>query len=234
MVRGVITFYCSECENRFEGIDAEWHCTVSTAPLKCPRCGSWHTRPCTGSFWSAEYENEKNEWYKHIWDAADRERVKAEEMRGSKEWKEWEEFVEELNSALSRQAQVSEVPETPSSNIFKRFMKKLRGFFAICLLAVAAVSCSKKGDEIQKWEYGRIYVTSIEDMTNKFSPHVFKFPQRELDSLGNLGWELVDVITETETVHPNFGNDKYVTGLQPNTRTWLITYVLKRPKASDE
>ena len=175
MVRGVITFYCSECENRFEGIDAEWHCTVFTAPLKCPRCGSWHTRPWTGSFVPAEFGNER---YKPIWDQSDRERVKAEEMRGSKEWKEWEEFVEELNNELSRQAQVPEVPKTPSSNIFKRFMKKLRGLFAICLLAVAAVSCSKKGDEIQKWEYGRIYVTSIEDMTNKFSPHVFKFPHR--------------------------------------------------------
>lgn len=42
------------------------------------------------------------------------------------------------------------------------------------------------------------------------------------------GWELVDIYTMIETVHPNFGNKKYVTGLQPNTRTQAICYVFKR------
>lgn len=54
-------------------------------------------------------------------------------------------------------------------------------------------------------------------------------PQAEMDTLGAHGWELVDVYTRIETVHPNFGNEKYVTGLQANTRTAAVCYVFKRP-----
>lgn len=43
-------------------------------------------------------------------------------------------------------------------------------------------------------------------------------------------WELVDVITEIETVHPNFGNSNYVAGLQPNTRTWCVRLIIRRKK----
>ena len=50
------------------------------------------------------------------------------------------------------------------------------------------------------------------------------------DTLGSKGQELVDVYTEMETVHPNFGNDKYVSGLQPNMRTSNVIYVFKRPR----
>ena len=71
MVRGVITFYCSECENRFEGIDTEWYCMVFTAPLKCPRCGSWHTRP-----WSILPAKIANKIYKNIWEFNDRNKSK--------------------------------------------------------------------------------------------------------------------------------------------------------------
>ena len=42
--------------------------------------------------------------------------------------------------------------------------------------------------------------------------------------------ELVDVYTIEETVHPNFGNEEYVTGLRENTRTASINYVFKRRK----
>lgn len=45
------------------------------------------------------------------------------------------------------------------------------------------------------------------------------------NSLGDEGWELVDVFEETETVHPNFGNSEYVTGIQPNVRTSEISFV---------
>lgn len=51
----------------------------------------------------------------------------------------------------------------------------------------------------------------------------------ELDALGQAGWELVDVITEVETVHPNFGSSQYVTGLQPNTRADRAVLLFKRP-----
>ena len=43
-------------------------------------------------------------------------------------------------------------------------------------------------------------------------------------------WELVDVIEEVETVFPNFGNEKYVTGIQPNVRTWRVQLILRKRK----
>lgn len=50
--------------------------------------------------------------------------------------------------------------------------------------------------------------------------------ENHLRSYGD--WELVDVIEEIETVHPNFGNDQYVTGLQPNVRICKIHLVLRQ------
>lgn len=52
----------------------------------------------------------------------------------------------------------------------------------------------------------------------------------QLNEMGSQGWELVDVYTMTETIHPNFGNSSYVTGLQPNVRTSEVAFVFKRPK----
>lgn len=34
---------------------------------------------------------------------------------------------------------------------------------------------------------------------------------------------------ELETVYPNWGNEKYVTGIQPNVRTMSVVLILKRP-----
>ena len=44
------------------------------------------------------------------------------------------------------------------------------------------------------------------------------------------GWELVACVPETETVHPNFGNDEYVTGLQPNVRSNAVLLIFRRAK----
>ncbi len=41
-------------------------------------------------------------------------------------------------------------------------------------------------------------------------------------------WELVSTTTEIETVHPNYGNDKYVTGIQPNTRTCSVIFIFRK------
>jgi len=35
---------------------------------------------------------------------------------------------------------------------------------------------------------------------------------------------------KTETVHPNFGNEQYVSGIEPNVRTAEIDFVFKRKK----
>ncbi len=71
MLRGFIRFYCSECGESFTGPDIEFAATVWTAPLKCPHCGSWHTRP-----WSILPAALANLKYKLIWKMCDENRSK--------------------------------------------------------------------------------------------------------------------------------------------------------------
>lgn len=109
-------------------------------------------------------------------------------------------------------------------------MKHLIYILISVALALGSISCSREGKikESQKWEYKIISSWGVDrsDYLSKGIP----VPENELNKLGDEGWELVDVYTRIETVHPNFGNAKYVTGLQPNTRTEAVFYVLKRPK----
>lgn len=45
MLRGMITFKCTTCGNKFVAPDIEYAATVYTMPQKCPQCGSIRTRP---------------------------------------------------------------------------------------------------------------------------------------------------------------------------------------------
>jgi DNA-directed RNA polymerase subunit RPC12/RpoP len=45
MLRGMRTFVCDDCGHKFNGMDFEWNGTAMSQPLRCPKCGSWHTRP---------------------------------------------------------------------------------------------------------------------------------------------------------------------------------------------
>lgn len=96
-------------------------------------------------------------------------------------------------------------------------------------LLMGISSCTKEEEkpQLQKWEYKTLTVPG--NAYSPFLPKRISVPMNELTTLGIQGWELVDVYTHIETVHPNFGNDKYVTGLQPNIRTDSIVYVFKRP-----
>lgn len=38
-------FVCDDCGHKFEGMDCEYQATAITAPVRCPKCGSWHTMP---------------------------------------------------------------------------------------------------------------------------------------------------------------------------------------------
>ncbi|MDE5829276.1 MAG: hypothetical protein K2H48_04720 [Duncaniella sp.] len=105
-------------------------------------------------------------------------------------------------------------------------MKNIISLFVVFVLASAISSCSKDNDELQKWEYKTLAARVTE--VNDFWANYIAVPQAEMDTLGAQGWELVDVYTKIETVHPNFGNKQYVTGLQPNTRTQGVYYVFKR------
>ena len=102
-------------------------------------------------------------------------------------------------------------------------MKKL--FLIGVLLSALTTSCTSK------WEYKTITFNGTEDEElAKFTSKKIDIPTTSLNSLGEEGWELVDILDKIETVHPNFGNDEYVTGLQPNVRTSEVSFVFKRKK----
>lgn len=102
-------------------------------------------------------------------------------------------------------------------------MKKL--FFVVVILSAISISCTSK------WEYKTIIFKGTEqEEFAKFTTRKIDIPTTSLNSLGEEGWELVDIFEKIETVHPNFGNDEYVTGLQPNVRTLEVSFVFKRKK----
>ncbi len=100
----------------------------------------------------------------------------------------------------------------------------MKHFLVIISCAFMLTACG--GTE--KWEYKIVKV--VGETATDFTPRSFNDPTGQLNSLGEEGWELVDTYTEVETTHPNFGNSEYVTGLQPNSRTSVVNFVLKRPK----
>ncbi len=84
------------------------------------------------------------------------------------------------------------------------------------------------------WEYRVLPVPAealmpdLPESADRLLSKRFEIPESLLNSLGKEGWELVGTIPEVETVHPNFGNSDYVTGLQPNVRSSRVTLIFKR------
>lgn len=96
---------------------------------------------------------------------------------------------------------------------------------AIVFGTLLLCSCSKDS----KWEYKIVRVPGQEsEKMADFSPVVFNDQTTMLNKMGEEGWELIDTYTETNTVHPNFGNSEYVTGIRENTRTSVLNFVFKR------
>ncbi len=84
------------------------------------------------------------------------------------------------------------------------------------------------------WEYKAVKVrgnlTKYEKLENFFPKEL---EEESLTGTINLyfgKWELVGTVTEIETVHPNFGKEDYVTGIQPNTRTSGTILIFRRRK----
>lgn len=93
-------------------------------------------------------------------------------------------------------------------------------------LGISVSSCTAT------WEYKVVSVKGMEDNSKMrdFHPKKFDASGESLNLFGKEGWELVEVFETTETIHPNFGNDEYVSGIQPNVRTSEINFVFKRKK----
>lgn len=100
-------------------------------------------------------------------------------------------------------------------------MKKI---FFILILGIGISSCASN------WEYKVVTVKGEEKEVSKFDSNKFDISDESLNLFGKDGWELVDIYETTETVHPNFGNSEYVSGIQPNVRTAGINFVFKRKK----
>ena len=47
MLRGIITFKCTKCGNKFKAPDFEYMATIFSVPQPCPKCGSMRTRPAS-------------------------------------------------------------------------------------------------------------------------------------------------------------------------------------------
>lgn len=92
------------------------------------------------------------------------------------------------------------------------------------MVVVIFTACSSNNN----WEYKTVTITGKSD--SEFVSNTFNVTDEDLNLLGAEGWELVNVYTLQETVFPNFGNEKYVTGIRENTRTKSINYVFKRRK----
>ena len=71
MLRGTRTFICDNCGHKFKGGDFEWNCTAFSAPLKCPKGGSFHTYPYnSGGIFGWIFGSDKS-IYEDIWKTMD-------------------------------------------------------------------------------------------------------------------------------------------------------------------
>lgn len=106
-------------------------------------------------------------------------------------------------------------------------MKTILNCFAVTFLLVFIVGCQSN----QKWEYKVLSVSSerySRTGTDAGKSTTASPSESELNKLGLEGWELVASYLEMETAHPNFGNESYVTGLQPNIRPQRSVLIFKR------
>lgn len=102
-------------------------------------------------------------------------------------------------------------------------MKKT-AYIIICLCVLLFASCNKS----KKWEYKIVPIKGYSLTDGDYTNDSFDDPTPTLNKLGSEGWELVSSYPITNTVFPNFGDDKYVTGIRTNTKTTVISYVFKR------
>ncbi len=106
---------------------------------------------------------------------------------------------------------------------------------ALLLMALAVLSLSGCSSGEARWEYkvlqcpAEALVPGLPENADRLIPKNFKLSDAFLNPFGLQGWELLGTIPEVETVHPNFGSSEYVTGLQPNVRSYRVTLIFKRP-----
>ena len=98
-------------------------------------------------------------------------------------------------------------------------------------IAVLKTLAVRKEVSVPKWGYKVVYLSSDWNRigSDAFKPAMVTPSESDLNQLGSDGWELVASYLEMETAFPNFGNESYVTGLQPNVRPQRLVLIFKRP-----
>lgn len=157
--------------------------------------------------------------------------------KNEKEQKEFE-SINHDEKTLNNSSKANK-SETISSKIEhvdnKKTEKTIRILLFLILMMVTVMTTTMilaLNNSTEKWEYKVTYLesTEIEEYTKSdFNPKEAQLNAGMINSYGEEGWELVDTYLETETVHPNYGNDDYVTGLQPNIRPQRLVMIFKRP-----
>jgi hypothetical protein len=99
--------------------------------------------------------------------------------------------------------------------------------------AVVQAQILKKAEAQALWEYN--VVAAIPEMpAARTGIDAARHTQIALSAenmskkFGSQGWELVTAYLETETAFPNFGDEKYVTGLKSNIRPARLVMIFKR------
>jgi len=141
----------------------------------------------------------------------------------------------ENNDLLSFNENINEMDDK------KREKKKLNKFnFFIGTVLVLLLFTSvliyfnhSTTEKIQVWEYKVIEFYTEENNyrigSGSLNFNTINVNETELNRLGQDGWELVSSHLEMETAFPNFGNDSYVNGIQPNIRPQKLVIIFKRP-----
>lgn len=121
------------------------------------------------------------------------------------------------------------------------FAVSVVSMFALAAIAVvlqlARVEADANAAELRtlmlepRYEY-RVVVVTPDGKPSRFEADAAKsalihVDEKELNKLGSQGWEIVESYLEMETAHPNFGDSKYVTGLQPNIRPQRLVLILR-------
>jgi uncharacterized lipoprotein NlpE involved in copper resistance len=105
-------------------------------------------------------------------------------------------------------------------------MKSLNVFLSFVIL-ITLLGCQNN----KKWEYKVVKIPAQDySRTSYEAKWVTSVMPKDslLNSYGADGWELTTSYLEIQTSFPNFGNEEYVTGLQPNVRPQDVVLIFKR------
>jgi len=146
------------------------------------------------------------------------------------------------SDAKTGQSEMTKSPKTGPSPSVIVFGVVLVGAVVACILGLLlnqakqieqtkAIVELMKAEQNVRYEYDIVYFSS--EGNDRMGEEAMKFSTitpsvADLDRRGAAGWEIVTSYLEMETAYPNFGNDKYVAGLQPNIRPQRLVVVFRR------